>query len=179
MTFILLVAGFGLTVIIFSYALFGRRFGRFYTVADLACEARPTDLDAFLNLVDSEEENYLRSVLNPSDFALVHRSRMAAAITYVFNVMHNAGIILALGEAAQRHEDREVAELGKDLANNAIRLRINGYAALYRLGISYLRPSTVPAVASVIQRYRAIERSIRALCEIQAPADVSRILAAL
>ena len=179
MTLVLLVAVLGLMVLISGGVLLKSTFGRLSTVVDLAGKTRATDLDAFLNLVDQEEEDYLRTTLNPSDFALVHRSRVAAAMAYVVTVLHNAGIVLALGEAAQRHEDRQVIELGKDIAENAVRLRVASLAALYKLGISYLRPSISPSMLNVVHRYRAIEGGIRSLCHIQAPDDVNRILAAL
>lgn len=176
---LVIVAGLCVAVLMFAFVIHGTPIRRLRTVADLAAEMHPTDLDAFLNLVDKEEEAYLRRALNASDFVLVHRCRIAATIVYLINVVHNSGIILALGEAAQRNQDAEVAELGKTIANNAIRLRVFSAAALFRLTVSYLFPSTVPMVIDVIDRYRSIGRNVRALCEIQAPGEVNRILAAL
>src|SRR5438045_845375 len=115
MTLVLLVALLGSMILIFAYILLRGTFGRVSSVIDLVGKTRATDLDAFLNLVDHEEEVYLRAVLNPDDFALVHRSRVTAAMAYVVCLLHNAGRMLALGEAAQRHEDKDVVDLGKDI----------------------------------------------------------------
>jgi hypothetical protein len=179
MIFPILFALFAVLVLIFACAIFGSGFGRHYSVADLASQTLATDLEAFSNLVDREEENYLRTALNRSEFAAVQRLRLAAARQYVFNVMHNAGIILAVAEGAQRHHDPEIVELGKNLANAAVRLRMTGYAALYKLAIGYVWPSSPPLMSNVIRRYKAIETTVANLCHIQAPADVDRILAAL
>jgi hypothetical protein len=179
MILLVIVAGLCVAVLMLAFVIHGTPFGRVRTVEELASEMRPTDLAAFLNVVDKEEEAYLRSMLNPSDFLLVHRCRIAATTVYLFNVIHNSGIMVAVGEAAQRNQDAEVAELGKTIANNAVRLRVFSAAALCRLMVSYVFPSTLPVVTNVISRYRSIGRSVRALCEIQAPSEVNRILAAL
>src|ERR1700690_1536060 len=60
---------------------------------DLAGRTRPVDLDAFRNLVDPGEEDFLRSSLLPPQFRAVQRERMRAALEYVRNTGHNAAYL--------------------------------------------------------------------------------------
>src|SRR5215467_2346300 len=95
--------------------------GRSAAVTDLSDIERltkPVDLEAFRNLVDPEEEEYLRSNLSAADFRSVQRERLLAAVDYMTGVSRNAAVLLRLGELARRSSDAEVAVAGQDLVNN-------------------------------------------------------------
>ena len=72
---------------------------------DLAGKTRPVDLEAFRNLVDPGEEDFLHSNLLPRQFRTVQRERMRAALEYVQNASHNAAFLLRMGEAAARNPE--------------------------------------------------------------------------
>jgi hypothetical protein len=95
---------------------------------DLAGCTRPVDLNAFRNLMDPKEEDFLRSNLLPRDFRAIQRERAISAIDYILNAMHNAAVLLRLGEAATRSSNQSIALAGRRLAENAIRLRAYGTA---------------------------------------------------
>ncbi len=95
---------------------------------DLAGRTRPVDLEAFRNLVDPREEDFLRASLLPRHFRDIQRQRMRAALDYIRNTSHNAAILLRLGEAATRSADPRIAQAGRQLIDNALRLR--AYALL-------------------------------------------------
>ena len=95
---------------------------------DLAGRTRPVDLEAFRNLVDPAEEDYLRSNLSPRQFREVQRERMRAALEYVRNAAHNAAFLLRMGEAATQNADPRIAQAGSQLIDSALRLR--AYALL-------------------------------------------------
>ena len=67
---------------------------------------RPLDLAAFRNLIDHDEEVYLRAQLPAAAFRSIQRQRMRAALEYVGRTAHNAGILLRAGETARRPHAR-------------------------------------------------------------------------
>ena len=76
---------------------------------DLAGRTRPVDLEAFRNLVDAGEEDFLRANLSRREFRAVQRERTRAAVEYIRNSAHNAACLLRLGEAASRSGDPRIA----------------------------------------------------------------------
>ena len=52
-------------------------------VSDLRDQVRPVDLAAFRNLVDPDEESYLREHLPRGEFRAIRRERLRAGIDYV------------------------------------------------------------------------------------------------
>jgi hypothetical protein len=65
---------------------------------ELVAQLRPIDVDAFRNLIDEREEEYLRSHLPMREFRGVHRERMMAAVEYVWCAARNTSILMSLGE---------------------------------------------------------------------------------
>jgi len=96
---------------------------------DLTGRTRPVDLEAFRNVVDPGEEDFLRANLLPRQFRAVQRERMRAALEYVQNAAHNADFLLGVGEAATRSPDPRVAQAGRQLIDSALRLR--AYALIF------------------------------------------------
>lgn len=102
-------------------------------VSQLPGRTQPVDLAAFRNLVDPDEEEYLRQNLSPEEFRKIHRERLWAASEYVQCVAKNAAILLRLGEAARRSDDPQVAEAGQQLVNSALRVRVTSLIAQAKL----------------------------------------------
>ena len=57
---------------------------------------RAVDVDAFRNLVDPDEEEFLRTSLPPAEFRRIQRERLRAAVEYVSCAAQNAAILLRL-----------------------------------------------------------------------------------
>jgi hypothetical protein len=87
------------------------------------------DLEAFHNLVDPAEEDYLRTRLSPEVFHTIQRKRMRAALEYVRRTAYNASILLRVGEAARQNANPEIAAAASELIQDALRLRINAKIA--------------------------------------------------
>ena len=86
--------------------------GRASAVADasnLRGRTRSLDLVAFRNLVDPDEENYLRERLPRGEFRALQRERLRAALDYVQCVAANAAVLQRVGEAARRSEETSSA----------------------------------------------------------------------
>ena len=179
MTMVIFVSAVALVVVALGYLLVRGRSHSPSSVSDLIGNTRPTDLEAFLNLVNPEEETYLRSMLSRAEFSRVQRARVAAALEYVACVRHNATVLLELGDAAQRFQQEHEVELGKEITRAALRLRMLTLAAHVKLLVCYLVPNFSPAISSVVGSYRSLTDKLGALCRLQTPSEADRILAAL
>ena len=68
--------------------------------AGLARQIKPIDIEAFRNLVDPAEDEYLRRRLPTPEFRLVRRKRLRAMAAYVQAARRNADILVRVGQAA-------------------------------------------------------------------------------
>ena len=101
---------------------------------------RTLDIEAFRNLVDPDEEEYLRSNLSPPRFRTVKRERAKAALAYV-KVLSAASLEVArLGGAAQRNPDPEIAASGRLIASSATTLRLRTLQARANLTVAAAFP---------------------------------------
>jgi hypothetical protein len=102
---------------------------------------RSLDVEAFRNLVSSEEEEFLRARLAPHQFVKIKRERARAALAYA-KILSDASLQFArFGGAAQRSPDPVLAASGKEIANSAVYLRLRALDANVRLRFSALFPS--------------------------------------
>src|SRR5262245_45952614 len=115
-----------LTLILAVLALsvpFGIRWARARSRPARIDQLRAVDIEAFRNLMDPNEEEYLRQRLPPTDFRKIQRERLQAAVEYVRCAAFNAGVLMQFGEMARRSSDPNAAQAAAKLIDNAIRLR--------------------------------------------------------
>jgi len=147
--------------------------------AELSEQIRAVDLDAFQNLTDSDEEEYLRTNLPAAEFRVIQRQRLRAAIEYVGGVSHNAGLLLQLGQTARRSPDPRVVEAGRNLVDNALRLRLYSVLAICKLCLRIAFPGTLLQPAGIVDRYQQMTEGAAQLGRLQSPsrgALISRTL---
>jgi hypothetical protein len=101
----------------------------------------PVDLEAFDNLTDPEEEQFLRSNLSPPQFRSVQRSRIRAARAYVAILSKNVGVLVSVGQSARYHPDPQIAASGQDLMQRAISLKMWCLLSLLRMNAAFLFPA--------------------------------------
>ncbi len=112
------------------------------------------DIEAFRNLVDPEEEVYLRAKLAPKEFRRIRRKRAHAALAYVKALSEASLQFARLGGAAQRSPDPEIAASGKRIANSATTLRLRVLEANLRLSLAAAFPGLGPRpVRSLLEQY--------------------------
>jgi hypothetical protein len=99
-------------------------------LATLRNEIYALDIQAFRNLIDRREEDFLRAALEPSQFRTIQRARLLATIGYIVCASRNAAILHQFGEAARHSPLRSVAETGDKLVNLAIIFRLNAFHAI-------------------------------------------------
>ena len=146
---------------------------------DLKGRTRPVDLDAFRNLVDPGEEDFLRSSLLPGQFRALQRERMRAALEYVQNAAHNAAFLLRMGEAATLNDDPRIAQAGGKLIDSALRLR--AYALLYaaQLYVRIVFPEARLSYGRLADNYQHLSALAGQLTLMQHPSQAARLSALL
>jgi hypothetical protein len=130
--------------------------------ADLSQQVETVDLEAFRNLTDPAEEQFLREQLKPEEFKTIQRERLRTAIAYVGGVSHNAGVLLSLGQSARENADPLIAEAGRSLVDEALRLRLYSTLTRSKLWMRYLFPEAQFQPSGIVDRYQhATEGAVR------------------
>ena len=129
------------------------------------------DVEAFRNLLDAQEEQYLRENLPAADFRAVQRERLGTALDYIGALSHNASLLLQLGQIARQSPDPRIAEAGRHVVDNAIRLRL--YALRVRCGV-YTKiafPEATLEPRAVVTHYQEVNNWAALLGRLQRPGD--------
>ena len=112
------------------------------------------DIEAFRNLVDPEEEAFLRARLPPKEFRKIRRERARAALAYVKALSHVSLQFARFGDAAQRSPDPAIAASGRQIANSAIYLRLRALDASAHLILLSIVPGFGPRpLRSLLEQY--------------------------
>ncbi|HWY57789.1 MAG TPA: hypothetical protein VNZ03_25230 [Terriglobales bacterium] len=130
---------------------------------------RAVDIEAFRNLVDPDEEEFLRTHLPPAEFRKIQRERLRAAVDYVSCAAQNAAILLRLADAGRHSSDPATAEAAEKLVDNAIRLRLYASFAIPRLYLGMILPGARISPVHVAERYEQMTRLVVLLGCLQYP----------
>jgi hypothetical protein len=147
--------------------------------AGLAGTIRPIDIEAFRNLINPVEDDYLRRRLPPGHFRAVRRERLRAMATYVDVAAGNAAVLVRVGEAALASGDPRVAGAAHQLVNDALLLRRNATVALARIYLALAWPNSGFAAVPVVDRYEQVSGTAMLLGRLQNPAVPVRLSARL
>ena len=124
----------------------------------LALQLKPIDVNAFRNLINEGEEEFLRRNLPSGEFRSIQRERKLAAVEYIWCAAQNAAILIRLGEAAKHDPDPAVSAAADKLLENALRLRLYAFRVVPRLYVGLLFPGASLAPYFVADSYDAINR---------------------
>jgi hypothetical protein len=102
------------------------------------------DIEAFRNVVDPEEEAFLRARLPAREFRRIKRERARAALAYVKALSHASLQFARFGDAAQRNPDPAIAASGRQIAESATYLRLRTLDARVQLTLSANFPGFGP-----------------------------------
>jgi hypothetical protein len=130
---------------------------------------RAVDLEAFRNLVDPDEEAFLRTNLPSSEFRRIQRERLRAAVEYVSCAAQNAVVLLRLADAGRRSSDPATAEAAEKLVQNALRLRLYALQAIPRLYLGMILPGARISPVGIAERYEQMTRLVVLLGCLQYP----------
>jgi len=148
-----------------------------YRRASLSSQIQPIDLDAFRNLTDPAQDDYLRRHLNLADYHRVRRLRLRATAAYVQTIASNAALLVQAGQHALDSADLQTAAAARRLVNDALLVRRNAAFALMRLYVAWAWPHVGFAAAPVLDGYRHLDSSAMLLGRLKNPSAVVRISA--
>jgi hypothetical protein len=141
----------------------------------LAATIRPINVEAFRNLANPAEDDYLRLRLPPGEFRHVRRERLRAMAAYIQIAAANATVLVRAGEAALATGDPRIAEAAQQLVNDALLLRRNTTLALARIYVALAWPNSGFAAVRVADRYEQVSGSAMLLGRLQNPAAAVRL----
>jgi hypothetical protein len=142
-----------------------------------AVAIRPIDIEAFRNLIDAAEDNYLRRRLPPARYRAVRRDRLRAMAAYVHIAKSNAAVLVQVGGAALASGDPQLAGAAQQLVNDALLLRRNTTVALMRIYLALAWPNSGFAAVRVVQRYEQVSGAAMLLGRLQNPVVPVRLSA--
>ena len=143
----------------------------------LAGQIQPLDVEAFRNLVDPAEREYLRRRLRAAEFRTVQRERLRAMAAYIQVAARNAAVLIQIGNAALASSDSRTVEAAHQLVDRAQTLRMNAGLALLRIYIAMAWPDSGLAAAPILSGYERLNGSAMLLGRLQNPAVPVRISA--
>ncbi len=143
--------------------------------ATLAPQIQPIDVEAFRNLADSAEDDYLRRRLPASELRRVRRARLRALAVYVQVAARNAAVLVYVGQSALNSDDSRTAGAARELISDGLQLRRNAVFALIRIYVALAWPNGGFVAAPVFDGYRHLHGSAMRLGRLQNPAIPVRI----
>ena len=144
-----------------------------------AATIRPIDIEAFRNLINPAEDDYLRRRLPPAQFRVVRRQRLYAMAAYVHVVADNAAVLVRVGQVAVASGDPRVAGAAQQVVNDALLLRRNTTVALLRIYLALAWPDSGFAAVRVVEHYEQLSGTAMLLGRLQNPAMPVRLSATL
>ncbi len=175
---LLLVSAAVITLLVLLYAVRGQN-ARVGEVEDLTGHTRPVDLEAFGNLIDPREEQFLRDNLPRREFRAIQRERLLAAAEYIGNTAYNAALLLRWGEAAARNPDARIALAGQQLIDRALRVRLYALLCLAKLYVRLALPNVPASLSGLVENYQHLSGMATQLALMQQPMRASRLSAVL
>jgi hypothetical protein len=142
-----------------------------------ATQIQTVDVEAFRNLADPRESEYLQNRLPASDFRHIQRIRMRALAAYVQVVGGNAVVLIRIGQLALNSESPETVEAALKVVDDALLLRRNAGLALLRIYIQLLWPDTGFAATPILEGYQRLSGSAMLLSRLRNPTTILRISA--
>lgn len=137
------------------------------------------DVEAFRNLVDPAEDEYLRRRLGPSEFRSVQRKRLRATVAYIQVAKRNAALLTLIGQEALASGDPTTIEAAQQLVDSAMLLRTNATYALLRIYVALAWPRSGQTASGVLHGYEQLSGRAMLLGRLQNPSVPVRIAASL
>jgi hypothetical protein len=140
-------------------------------------QLQPIDIEAFCNLADPAQTDYLRQRLPAAEFRRVQRQRLRAMAAYLKTASLNAAVLAQAGQSALSASDAATAEAARRLVGDALLLRRNAVFALVKINAALVWPNTGSVPARFLQGYQQLSIAAMLLGRLQQPAVPVRISA--
>ncbi|MGH9513504.1 MAG: hypothetical protein ACRD2U_15340 [Terriglobales bacterium] len=125
-------------------------------LATLRRQLHSVDLEAFRNLVDRQDEAFLRAALDPAQFRTIQRARLLAAVEYIAYASQNAAMLQRFGQARCNSPNPSVSAAGKKLVNSAIRFRLNSLQCILKLHVALVIPWPIVQQLTIMEGYESM-----------------------
>jgi len=132
-------------------------------------ELQPIDVEAFRNLVDPAEDEYLRRRLPAAEFRVVRRERLRAVAAYVRAAGTNAAMLVHIGQRAVASSDAQTAEAARRLVNDALLVRRNATLVLMKIYVVLAWPNSGLFAAPILAGYEQMSGAAMLLGRLQHP----------
>jgi hypothetical protein len=130
------------------------------SIDDLRARLNPIDLPALMNLIDSDEELYLRENLARRDFNFIRRKRLAATWDYLSRLSANAKLLVQAGQIIQHTSQGEQELEARALVADSVRLRTMVFVAKLSTAMKFVFPGTASPIAEVLTHYSQSRNSL-------------------
>ena len=147
----------------------GRAFG-IKSPEDLRTQLSSVDIDAFRNLTDPNEEEFLHTHLPRREYRKIQRRRLRATLDYVSCVAKNTAVLIRMGEDARMSSDPSIAEAGTKLVNNALQLRLQTFQVKAKVYLQIVYPAMRTPSSELVSQYEQMTRQSVLLGRMQYPA---------
>ena len=104
---------------------------------------------------------------------------MRAALTYIRNSAYNAGLLLRLGQAATHSTDPHIAQAGRQLIDQALRLRAYAVLSSAKLYVRITFPDARLSFGRLADSYQGLSALAGQLALMQHPTQAARLSALL
>lgn len=128
---------------------------------------QPLDIQAFRALTDREDEQFLREKLARSQFFKLKRKRIQVTFRYLGRISSNAGVVLRLGQSAQRSQNPEAQQAAAHVVDLATSVRLQCMVGMAKLGFEYAFPSMQLRPAMLANRYQELRENVVLLGSLQ------------
>jgi hypothetical protein len=137
------------------------------------------DLEAFRNLLDSENDNFFRARLDANQFRLLQKQRDRVALAYLRLIAANAAVVLQLSEPLRSSSNEATRLAAERVVGVALRLRINSLLAMVRLRFFLLFSVQRLHATRLVMDYPSFVAEVMSLVMLYAPGETSSIISAL
>jgi len=136
---------------------------------------QPVDIEAFRNLIDPAQDEYLRHRLPAAKFRAVRRARLRAMAAYVAVAARNAAVLIHISQNALAANDPQTVEAARQLVNQALLLRRNAGFALLKICAAWAWAASGAAASPVLHGYEQMSGSAMLLGRLQNPSVPVRL----
>ena len=177
MTLAIILVVFAILSLVLIAALAVSRNLQLSRAANLVEQIRPLDVEAFRNLINTADDDFLRVNLTPRQFRVVRRARLLATAAYVVQAAGNAALLVRLGQAAMESNDVRTQQAARELINDGLLLRRNAAFVLLRIYAALAWPNSGLRAAGIVDRYEHLSGAAMLLGRLQNPAVPVRLAA--
>jgi hypothetical protein len=145
-------------------------------LAELEKYTQPVDIAILMNLLDPEQEKYLKERLRRGEFLRYKLMRFLAARRYIARASRNAAVLIRVGKVAARNIDPGIATAGRELAEAALRLRLYSAVAEITLALQLVLSARHRSFKPFFDDYSRMKRSVAQLSNLAVPVQSATVL---